>query len=64
MKSYIEQRVKEFANYVVETKTSIRSAAKVFRVSKSTIHKDITERLAKIISDITVTAKNVLEVKT
>ena len=44
MKDYIEERVLELAHYIIDTKSTVRAAAKKFRVSKSTVHKDITER--------------------
>lgn len=48
MKEYIEKRAVEIAHYILDTKETVRSAAKVFKVSKSTVHKDLTERLQKI----------------
>ena len=48
MKGYIEERVIELANYIVEKKTTVRAAAKRFGISKSTVHKDVTERLTQI----------------
>lgn len=48
MKDYIEERVLELARYIIETQATVRSAAQKFRVSKSTVHKDITERLLEI----------------
>ena len=45
MKDYIEERVILTAHYVVEHKCTIREVAKVFCVSKSTAHKDLSERL-------------------
>lgn len=45
MKDYIEQRVLEIANYVLENKCTVREVGKVFCVSKSTAHKDLSERL-------------------
>ena len=45
MKDYIEERVLELAHYIVNTNSTVRAAAKKFRVSKSTVHKDVTERL-------------------
>jgi len=44
----INKRVIEEANYILNTGDTIRSTAKVFRVSKSTVHKDLHERLSKI----------------
>ncbi len=45
MKDYIEARVLELAEYIIEYKATVRAAARKFNVSKSTVHKDITERL-------------------
>lgn len=45
MEAYIESRVLETAAYIVETGATVRTAAKEFGVSKSTVHKDMTERL-------------------
>ncbi|KXS45309.1 MAG: putative DeoR family transcriptional regulator, stage III sporulation protein D [Candidatus Frackibacter sp. T328-2] len=61
MKDYIYQRVLEVSNYIYETKATVRQAAKVFGVSKSTIHKDITERLSKIDGQLADRVKEVLE---
>ncbi len=48
MKDYIEERVVEIAKYIIKTNATVREAAKVFGVSKSTVHKDVTERLESI----------------
>lgn len=48
MKDYIEERVLELAEYILENKSTVRKAAKKYNVSKSTVHKDITERLCEI----------------
>ena len=48
MKDYIEERVLELAEYILENKSTVRCAAKKFNVSKSTVHKDITERLCEV----------------
>ncbi|CDF57333.1 sporulation transcriptional regulator SpoIIID [Thermobrachium celere] len=61
MKDYIEERVLEVAKYIIESKATIRKTAKMFGVSKSTIHKDITERLPKINPQIAKEAKQVLD---
>lgn len=45
---YVRDRVLEVANYTLLTKKDIRSIAKVFNVSKSTIHKDLSERLTRV----------------
>lgn len=61
MKDYIEERVMEVANYIIDSKATIRKTAKVFGVSKSTIHKDMTERLPKINPTIAKEAKDILD---
>ena len=48
MNLYIENRVLSIADYMIETGATVRAAARVFGVSKSTVHKDITERLRQI----------------
>ena len=45
MEAYIEARVLDVASYIIETGATVRRAAKEFGVSKSTVHKDMTERL-------------------
>ena len=45
MKDYIEERVINLANYIIDNNSTVRAAAKKFHISKSTVHKDITERL-------------------
>ena len=45
MKHDIEQRVCDLAVYIIENRTTVRAAAKQFGISKSTVHKDLTERL-------------------
>ena len=44
----INERVLKETDYILETKKTIREIAKIFRVSKSTVHKDLNERLKKI----------------
>jgi putative DeoR family transcriptional regulator (stage III sporulation protein D) len=61
LKDYIEERVLEVANYIIRSKATIRKTAKVFGVSKSTIHKDMTERLPKINPQIADEAKHILD---
>ena len=48
MKDYIEERAVEVAYYIIETRATVRQAAKKFGISKSTVHKDCTERLRQI----------------
>ncbi len=44
----IEERSVILAHYIIETKDTVRGAAKRFGISKSTVHKDVSERLKKI----------------
>ena len=44
MKKYIEERAIEVANYIIDHNATVRQAAKAFGVSKSTVHKDVSER--------------------
>ncbi len=44
----IEERACDVARYIVENKSTVRAAAKEFGISKSTVHKDITQRLEKV----------------
>lgn len=48
MKDYIENRAIELARYIIDNRATVRSSAKKFNISKSTVHKDVTERLVKI----------------
>ena len=61
MKDYIEERALEIAKYIIREKATVRQAAGVFGVSKSTVHKDVTERLPKINPLIATMVKQVLE---
>ena len=62
MKSYsIEERANQLAHYIIDSKDTVRGAAKKFGVSKSTVHKDISERLEKINPSLAIEARKVLE---
>ena len=61
MKDYIEERVLELAHYIINTNSTVRAAAKKFRVSKSTVHKDVTERLLELNPGLAAEVKEVLE---
>ena len=62
MRDYIEERAMEIAQYIVENEATVRQAAKKFGVSKSTVHKDITERLSQIQPQLAAQARVVLDV--
>ena len=61
MKDYIEERVIEIAEYIIDNNSTVRAAAKVFNVSKSTVHKDVHERLLRINRDLYNRCKVVLD---
>ncbi|MBE7029382.1 MAG: sporulation transcriptional regulator SpoIIID [Clostridia bacterium] len=61
MKGNIEERACEIAVYIIEKKETVRNAAKVFNISKSTVHKDLTERLKKINKELFIKARDVLD---
>ena len=61
LKDYIEERVLNTAVYIVENGVTVREAARKFGVSKSTVHKDITERLPRINNSLARQARKVLD---
>ncbi len=62
MKTYIEERAIEVANYIIEQNATVRQTAKKFGISKSTVHKDVTERLEEIDPSLAKRARVVLDV--
>lgn len=62
MRDYIEDRVMRIAQYVVEKKVTVRQVASQFGVSKSTVHKDLTDRLLEIDPVLFKEARIVLDV--
>ena len=62
MKDYIEERVLALAEYIISTNSTVRAAAKKFKVSKSTVHKDVTERLQEISPSLAAQVKAGLDV--
>ena len=61
MKDYIEERAVAIANYIIDHNATVRQTAKKFGISKSTVHKDLTERLPKISPQLFKSVKEVLE---
>ncbi len=61
MKSNIEERACELALYIIENKATVRAAAKKFGISKSTVHKDLSERLKYINHPLYTQVKEILE---
>lgn len=62
MKDYIEERVLGIAEYIIENGATVREAAKRFGVSKSTVHKDCTERIEELNSALAAEVRKVLDV--
>ncbi|RLL42925.1 sporulation transcriptional regulator SpoIIID [Oceanobacillus piezotolerans] len=61
MHDYIKERTVKIGKHVVETRKTVRTIAKEFGVSKSTVHKDLTERLPEINPELANQVKEVLE---
>ena len=61
MKDYIEERALEIANYIIENNATVRQTAKAFGISKSTVHKDVAERLSLINPALASEARKVLD---
>jgi putative DeoR family transcriptional regulator (stage III sporulation protein D) len=62
LKDYIEERAVEIANYIIEHNATVRHTAKQFGISKSTVHKDITDRLVHINPALASQARVVLDI--
>lgn len=62
MKTYIEERAVEVANFIVSSKATVRETAKKFGISKSTVHKDITERLEHLDPMLATDVRKILEI--
>lgn len=60
LKDYIEERVLEIANYILDNNCTVRMAAKRFEVSKSTVHKDMVERLPELSASLAEGVREVL----
>ena len=61
MKGNMEQRAEDLALYLIEHRTTVRAAAKQFGVSKSTVHKDLSERLPLFNRSLYLQVKEILE---
>ena len=62
MKDHIEERAVAVANFIVSSNSTVRETAKRFGKSKSTVHKDITDRVEKLDPDLARSVRKVLEV--
>ncbi len=62
MKGIVEERAAMLGEYIIESKATVRKAAKKFGVSKSTVHKDVSERLKYVDPQLYKEVKSVLEI--
>lgn len=62
MKTAVEQRAVELAEYIIENKTTVRDAARKFGVSKSTVFVDVSERLKKLNPGLYCDVRKVLDI--
>ena len=58
----IEERCEALAMYVIENRATVRDTARAFGISKSTVHKDITEKLSKVNFSLFETVSRILEI--
>ncbi|MBQ7340413.1 MAG: sporulation transcriptional regulator SpoIIID [Clostridia bacterium] len=61
MRDYLDKRCLEEAEYIIKTGATVRKTAKEFGLSKSTVHKDVTERLYSIDKSLYKRVKKVLQ---
>ncbi len=61
MRTGMEERACDLAEYIIQHKTTVRAAARQFGISKSTVHKDVTERLERIDRPLYLLVKEILE---
>ena len=62
MKGVVEERAVELGEYILQNNATVRSAAKRFHISKSTVHKDVSERLQAVNPQLYGQVRHVLEV--
>ena len=62
VKGIVEERAVELGNYILENRTTVRRAAKKFGISKSTVHKDVSERLRPVNPQLYQEVKGILEI--
>ena len=61
MKGNMEERARDLALYIIENRATVRSAARKFGISKSTVHKDLSERLPAFNHSLYEQVKAILE---
>lgn len=61
MQNYIRKRAVKIAQHIINTSDTVRQTAQVFAISKSTVHKDVSERLPRINEAMAEEVKEILE---
>jgi putative DeoR family transcriptional regulator (stage III sporulation protein D) len=61
MQNYIRKRAVKIANHILQTSNTVRQTAEVFGISKSTVHKDVSERLPRINRDLAEQVRCILD---
>jgi putative DeoR family transcriptional regulator (stage III sporulation protein D) len=61
MREYIRRRVLDVTDHILQTQATVRQTARLFNVSKSTVHKDVTERLPSINKQLARKVKKILD---
>jgi putative DeoR family transcriptional regulator (stage III sporulation protein D) len=61
MQNYIRKRAVRVAQHILQTSQTVRQTADVFGISKSTVHKDVAERLPRINKELSEQVKNILD---
>jgi putative DeoR family transcriptional regulator (stage III sporulation protein D) len=61
VQNYIRKRAVKIARYILQTSDTVRGTAEVFGISKSTVHKDVSERLPRINKELAEDVKSILD---
>lgn len=62
MKGAVEERAIELGEYILENKATVRAAAKKFHISKSTVHKDVSDRLQTVNPQLYSEVRQILDI--
>ena len=62
MKEFFDDRAVVLGEYIIDTGATVRATAKVFKISKSTVHKDVTERMEEINPTLAAKARKILDI--
>ena len=62
MKGAVEERATQLGEYILENRATVRAAAKKFHISKSTVHKDVSDRLQSVNPQLYVEVRRILDI--